>query len=131
MAALGAALDDGTLRAPGDDAAALRTALRQARRKRLRWVVHVEPPEGRDASVAARYLARYARGVAIADARVLAVGDTSVTIATKTGPVTLDGPEFTTPAFPGPAGPSFSQCVERTHNASLPGPRRSVLFAMR
>ena len=94
MAALGAALAEGTLGAPADDAAKLRTALREARRKRVRWVVHVEPPEGRDAGFAARYLARYVRGVAIADARVLTVSDTSVTITTKTGPVTLHGPEF-------------------------------------
>lgn len=94
MATLRAAHADGTLHPPGDDAARLRTALRDARRKRVRWVVHVEAPNGRDARFAARYLARYARGVAIADARVLAVDDTSVIIATKTGRVSLDGPEF-------------------------------------
>ena len=94
LATLRAALAAGHLHAPHDDPALLRTALREARRRRVRWVVHVEPPEGRDAHFAARYLARYARGVAIADARVLAISDTGVTIATKTGAVTLDGPEF-------------------------------------
>ena len=94
MATLRAAHTAGVLGAPGDDPARLRTALREARRRRVRWVVHVEAPEGREAHFAARYLARYARGVAIADARVLAVSDTAVTIATKTGTVTLDGSEF-------------------------------------
>jgi hypothetical protein len=94
LATLRAAHAAGALGAPGDDPARLRTALREARRKRVRWVVHVEAPEGRNAHFAARYLARYARGVAIADARILAVTDAGVTFATKTGTVTLHAAEF-------------------------------------
>jgi hypothetical protein len=94
VARLRAALAAGELRAPDDDLAGLRRALRDAGRRRVRWVVHVEPPAGRDSTLAARYLARYARGVAIADHRVVAVTDTDVTILVRGRVVTLPGVEF-------------------------------------
>jgi hypothetical protein len=68
--------------------------LRDAGRRRVRWVVHVEPPAGRDAPLAARYLARYARGVALADARVLDVSDDDVAIRVRGRVVALPGVEF-------------------------------------
>lgn len=93
-ARLADALASGELHAPDDDPAQLRRALRDAGRRRVRWVVHVEPPAGRDAPLAARYLARYARGVALADHRVLEVTDDHVTLAVRGGQITLDGVEF-------------------------------------
>jgi len=84
----------GELQPPDDDPATLRRRLRDAARRRVRFVVHVEPPAGRGAALAARYLARYARGVALADARILAVSDTDVQIRVRGKVVTLPGVEF-------------------------------------
>lgn len=94
LATLRRAAAAGRLLAPLDDAAHLRKSLRDARRKRVRWVVHVEPPAGRDAGIAARYLARYARGVALSDHRVLSIDEHGVTLRARERTVTLDGPEF-------------------------------------
>jgi len=59
-----------------------------------RWVVHVDPPAGRDPAALTKYLARYVRGVAISDRRILAIDDTTVTIQTRRGRQRLDGIEF-------------------------------------
>jgi hypothetical protein len=59
-----------------------------------RWVVHVEPPKGRPPEHVTRYLARYVKRVAIADARIHKVTDRSVVFQGATGRVCLDGAEF-------------------------------------
>jgi hypothetical protein len=92
-----AALDRGELTLRGDPEPAehaFRAATRAVSRKHARWVVHVEAPKGRPAEHVVGYLARYVKRVAIADARVLAVTDATVTIATRQGPRTLEGGEF-------------------------------------
>ena len=88
--ALRCAYADGSLHDPAEMSfeSALRTAYRQ------RWVVHVEAPEGRGVSQATKYLARYVRGVAISDARIVSMTATHVTYGTRRGEVTLEGPEF-------------------------------------
>jgi len=68
--------------------AAVRTACHH------RWVVHVEPPKGRPADQVAKYLARYVHGVALSNARMVAVTEHDVTFRTRTGPVTLAGHVF-------------------------------------
>jgi hypothetical protein len=73
---------------------AFREATRAVSRRHTRWVVHVEAPKGRPVEHAVGYLARYVKRVAIADARILAVTGTTVTIATRQGPRTLEGGEF-------------------------------------
>jgi len=89
------AFDDGALFVRGDPAhaeVAFEAAIRRAHCHR--WVVHVEPPNGRSAETAAKYLARYVGGVAISDARIIAVTDSRVAYKARTGVVTVEGPEF-------------------------------------
>ncbi len=71
-----------------------RSLLRRLSKRHRRWVVHVEPPKGRPVDHVARYLARYVKRVAIADARIAAITDDQVTFKTRRGPLTLDGAEF-------------------------------------
>lgn len=92
-----AAFDRGELTLRGDPEPAeraFRAATRAMSRKHARWVAHVEAPKGRPVKHVVGYLARYVKRVAIADSRVLAITDASVTIATRQGPRTLEGGEF-------------------------------------
>ncbi len=75
-------------------AKAFRTMTRALSKRHARWVVHVEPPKDRPVDHIVKYLARYVKRVAIADARILAVTDTEVTFRTRGGVLTLDGAEF-------------------------------------
>lgn len=74
--------------------AEFRSTLRVLSKRHVRWIVDVEPPRDRPVSDVAAYLARYARGIAISDARVLEVTDHDVTIRTRKGPVRIEGVEF-------------------------------------
>jgi len=67
-------------------------ALRAAYRHR--WVVHVEPPNGRRAETAAAYLARYVAGTALSNRRIVGMSKTHVTFQTRRGPMRLSGVEF-------------------------------------
>ena len=58
------------------------------------WRVNVQPPEGRSATRAAKYLARYVGGAAIGDGRMLAVTATHVSFRGRTGIITVEGHEF-------------------------------------
>ncbi len=130
-ARLADALASGELHAPDDDPARLRRALRDAGRRRVRWVVHVEPPAGRDAPLAARYLARYARGVALADHRVLTVTDEHVTLAVRGRHVTLDGVDFVRRFLLHVLPPDFRKI--RHYGLYAPGPageQRAVAAAL-
>ncbi|MBW2258272.1 MAG: transposase, partial [Deltaproteobacteria bacterium] len=92
---LRAAFDAGELFVRGDPAhaeVAFDAAVRKAFRHR--WVVHVEAPDGRPAETAAKYLARYVGGIAISDARMVAVTDTHVSYKTRKGVRTVEGHEF-------------------------------------
>lgn len=76
--------------ADGKAFAALRRAL-----YRKRFVVHVEPPLDRPVAHLVKYLARYVYSVAIADPRLLAVTEHTITFATRgPGTLTLTGPQF-------------------------------------
>jgi predicted RNA-binding Zn-ribbon protein involved in translation (DUF1610 family) len=89
------ALADGTLVLPANqDVASLRRALREVAKAHRRWVVHVEPPNGRPVAHVARYLARYVKRVAISDARIVDVCDTEVAFKSRQGVVRLSGAEF-------------------------------------
>jgi hypothetical protein len=91
------AFDRGELLLSGDPEraeAAFRSTTRRMSNKHTRWVVHVEAPKGRPVEHVVGYLARYVKRVAIADARILAITDATVTIATRKGPLVLHGPEF-------------------------------------
>lgn len=95
IAGLRTAFSAGKLSIRGDPAhaeVAFKAAIRKAYRHR--WVVHVEAPEGRPAVTAAKYLARYVGGVAISDARMLAVTATHVSFKSRQGIVTVEGHEF-------------------------------------
>lgn len=61
---------------------------------RHRWVVHVEAPDGRPAETAAKYLARYVGGIAIANARMVDITESDVSYQTRKGIVTVQGHEF-------------------------------------
>ena len=92
---LRAAFDAGEVVVRGDPAHArvgFDAAVREAHRHR--WVVHVEAPGGRPAENAAKYLARYVGGIAISDARMVAISDTDVSWKTRKGVVTVKGHEF-------------------------------------
>ena len=92
-----AAFDRGELELRGEPERAervFRATTRRMSSKHARWVVHVEAPKGRPVEHVVGYLARYVKRVAIADARIIAIGDTTVAIATRQGKRTLDGPEF-------------------------------------
>jgi hypothetical protein len=131
LALLRDALAQGDLAPPDDDPARLRSALRDAGRRRVRWVVHVEPPAGRSAPLAARYLARYARGVALADYRVLAVTETDVTIRVRGREVTLPGIEFVRRFLLHVLPPDFRKI--RHYGLYAPGPageRRAAAAAL-
>lgn len=119
----------GRLLAPDEDLTRLRTALRDAGRRRVRWVIHIEAPEGRNPALAARYLARYARGIAISDQRILAVDDHSVTLRARTGPVTLDGPEFVRRLLLHVLPPGFRKI--RHYGLYAPGPAAAVRDRLR
>lgn len=67
-------------------------AIREAYRHR--WVVHVEPPKGRSADTAAKYLARYVGGVAIGNGRMVSMTSREVSFKTRRGVMTLAGVEF-------------------------------------
>lgn len=91
------AFERGDLHLRGDEAEAaraFRSTVRALSRRLGRWVVHVEPPNGRPTAHVAKYLARYVKRVAISDARIVSVTDTDVTFKTRSGPLTLDGAEF-------------------------------------
>jgi len=75
-------------------AKAFRATVRTLSKRHARWVVHVEPPEGRPVETVTKYLARYVKRVAIADARIVAVTDTDVTFQSRRDLLTLDGAEF-------------------------------------
>ncbi len=95
LAELRAAFDDGNLWLPGDASshqAQFDATLRRAYRHR--WVIHVEPPDGRPADAAAGYLARYVVGNAISNHRILAIGTDEVSLQTRRGPVSITGVEF-------------------------------------
>ncbi len=95
LAALRTAFEAGTLWLPGDTSehqARFDAALRLAYRHR--WVVHVEPPQGRSPDAAAGYLARYVAGNAISNHRVVAVEPGGVTFKTRRGLRTIPGVEF-------------------------------------
>lgn len=83
---------------PGDDpvaaAKAFRKTVRRLAKRHTRWVVHVEPPKDRPVEHALKYLARYVKRVAIADARIIAVTDTKVAFKSRKGVADLDGAEF-------------------------------------
>ena len=93
-----AAHDAGELWLRGDDEAQaardFRAMTRRLAKRHARWVVHVEPPQGREVSLVVKYLARYVKRVALSDARVVEVTDETVTLRTRRGPLTLDGAEF-------------------------------------
>lgn len=61
---------------------------------RKKWVVHVDPPQGRDPAALTKYLARYVRGVAVSDRRIVHIGEDSVTLGTRRGLVRMNGREF-------------------------------------
>jgi hypothetical protein len=91
------AFDRGDLHLLGETGcaeAAFRSTTRRMSGKHASWVVHVEAPEGRPVEHVVGYLARYVKRVAIADARILAITDATVTIATRQGPRVLHGVEF-------------------------------------
>ena len=90
LATLRAARDAGTLVVPDD--LDLEGALKAA--YRYAWVRHVEPPSGRPAEQAAKYLARYVMGVAIGDARMVSITATHVTYRTKGDERRVTGAEF-------------------------------------
>ncbi len=95
VAGLREAFGAGELLIRGDPAhaeVAFKAAIRQAYRHR--WVVDVEPPDGRSAARAAKYLARYVGGAAISDARMVAISSTEVTYKTRRGAMTVSGAEF-------------------------------------
>jgi len=79
---------------PGQAESAFRATTRRLSNKHARWVVHVEAPKGRPVEHVVGYLARHVKRVAIADSRVLAITDATVTMATRKGPLVLHGPEF-------------------------------------
>jgi len=59
------------------------------------WVVHVEPPAGRDPIGAVKYLAQYVQKIAIGNSRLVSATDESVTFKTRNGGLeTLSGVEF-------------------------------------
>jgi hypothetical protein len=92
---LRAAFDEGKLHVRGNPAharVAFDALIRSAHRNR--WVVHVEPPNGRPVDHVAKYLARYVHGVAISDARMVAVTEEQVTFRARDQLVTLSGAEF-------------------------------------
>lgn len=89
------AFHDGRLHIPGNPAYAevdFETRIRRARHHR--WVIHVEPPEGRDPAHVMMYLARYVQGPPISDARLEAVTETEVRFSSRQGPVQISGEEF-------------------------------------
>jgi len=92
LEALLTALDRGEL----DDAniPSVRATVRKLAKLQPRWIVHVEPPRGRPVAAVTKYLARYVKRVAISDARIVAVTDTTVTFHARRGPLTLEGHEF-------------------------------------
>jgi len=92
LEALLTALDRGDL----DDAdiPSVRATVRKLAKLHPRWIVHVEPPRGRPVAAVTNYLARYVKRVAISDARIVALTDTTVTFRTRRGPLTLEGHEF-------------------------------------
>ena len=92
LEALLTALDRGDL--DDADVPSVRATLRKLAQLHPRWVVHVEPPRGRPVTAVTKYLARYVKRVAISDARIVAVTDTTVTFRTRRGPLTLEGHEF-------------------------------------
>ena len=61
---------------------------------RTEFVVHVEPPRGRDTAEVVRYLAAYVNNVAISDRRIVSATPHTVTIAGRSGPVSMPGAEF-------------------------------------
>jgi hypothetical protein len=131
VARLRAAFAAGELSAPDGDLAQLRRVLRDVGRRRVRFVVHVEPPAGRGATVAARYLARYARGIALADARVVAVTDADVAIRVGDRVVTLPGVEFVRRFLQHVLPPGFRRI--RHYGLYAPGPagrRREAAAAL-
>ncbi len=92
------AVDCGLIELPGGDPVAaakdFHSTVRKLSKRHARWVVHVEPPEGRRVDAALKYLARYVKRVAISDARIVAVTDDKVTFKSRSGIVHLDGAEF-------------------------------------
>jgi len=91
------AFDRGELELRGDPVEAerdFRSTTRALANKHKRWVVHVEPPKGRPVDHVVGYLARYVKRVAIGDSRILRITATTVTIATRKGPLVLEGSEF-------------------------------------
>jgi hypothetical protein len=89
------ALGAGRLTLPlGETMPSVSRTLRHLSSRLRRWVVHVEPPNGRPVEHVTRYLARYVKRVAISDARILANTDDGVVVRGRHGPVQLDGAEF-------------------------------------
>jgi hypothetical protein len=92
------AFDAGELSLRGDDGVVatkkFRSLVAAVSKRWSRWVVHVEPPNGRPVEYAAKYLARYIKRVAISDGRIVEVTDSSVRFRTRRGELTLAGEEF-------------------------------------
>lgn len=61
-------------------------ALRRSLPYHRKWVIYIEPPFGRSTHVL-QYLGRYTHRVAISDARMVAIEDSTVRFATKDGKV--------------------------------------------
>ena len=82
------ALDNGELEFQGDRTRAekaLRSTIRTLAKRYARWVVHIEPPNGRPVDHITKYLARYAKRVAISDKRIISVTETHVTFKSLIG----------------------------------------------
>jgi len=92
------AVEAGEVRLPGDDPVkaekAFRAMVRALSKRHSRWVVHVEPPKDRPVEHVLKYLARYVKRIAIADARVVEVTNTHVAFKSRKGVVRIDGAEF-------------------------------------
>lgn len=93
-ARLRAAFADGALRLPDDGQPEVVFERLLADACRHRWVVHVEPPDGRPVAQVAKYLARYVAGLAIADHRMRDITDDTVSFVARGATVTLSGVEF-------------------------------------
>jgi len=114
---------------PGQAESAFRATTRRLSNEHARWVVHVEALKGRPVEHVVGYLARYVKRVAIADSRVLAITDATVTIATRKGPLVLHGPEFVRRFLNHVLPRCFGRCA--THGLYSPGNAKVRLVAAR
>ena len=98
LEALIEALDNNELQLRGEDEVAaaknLRSMVRKLSKRHRRWVVHIEPPNGRPVEHVTKYLARYVKRVAISDARIVDVSNSEVVFRSRKDIVHLPGVEF-------------------------------------